>query len=45
MAWGMVYLGLFEEESLQLGFKLRQIGEIPQSGKKRIPDSWSDETN
>lgn len=45
MASGMVYIGLSEEESLQLGFKLWQIGEIPQTGRQRIPDGWSDETN
>ena len=36
MARGMVYIGLSEEENLQLGFKLRQIGEILQTGRQVI---------
>ena len=43
----MVYVGLWKrlskEESLEPGLKLRQSGEISQTGRQRIPDRLSDE--
>ena len=34
---------LLKKESFKLGFEVREGGEIPQSGKQRIPDSWGNE--
>ena len=31
---------LLKKESFELGFKVREGGEIPQAGRQRIPDSW-----
>ena len=43
-----VYLGLWKgqskQESLEPGFELRQTGQVPQSGRLRIPDRWSNKT-
>ena len=33
-----------KEESFELGFEVREGEEIPQAGRQRIPDSWSNET-
>ena len=33
-----------KKESFELGFEVRQGGEIPQAGRQRIPDSWDNET-
>ena len=33
-----------ELESFELGFEVREGGEIPQAGRQQIPDSWSNET-
>ena len=35
---------LLKKESFELGFEVRQGGEIPQAGRQRIPDSWDNET-
>ena len=35
---------LLKEESFELGFAVREGGEIPQAGRQRIPDSWGNET-
>ena len=35
---------LLKKESFELGFEVRVGGEIPQAGRQRIPDSWSNET-
>ena len=40
----MVYTGLSKKESLELSFELGKSGEIPQTGRQRIPDRWSDES-
>ena len=37
-----VYL-LTKEESLGLGFELRQSWNSSQTGRQRVPDRWSDE--
>ena len=45
---GMVYLGLWKGQSkqvsLELSFEFRHSGEISQTGRQRIPDRWSSET-
>ena len=33
-----------KKESFELGFEAREEGKIPQDGRQRIPDSWSNET-
>ena len=33
-----------KKESFELGFEVREGGEIPQAGRQRIPDSWGNET-
>ena len=33
-----------ELESFELGFEVREGGEIPQAGRQQIPDSCSNET-
>ena len=35
---------LLKKESFELGFEVREGGEIPQAGRQRIPDSWGNET-
>ena len=35
---------LLKKESFELGFEVREDGEIPQAGWQRIPDSWSNAT-
>ena len=35
---------LSKRESVELGFEVREGGEIPQAGRQRIPDSWGDKT-
>ena len=44
----MVRLDLWEcllkKESFELGFEVRDDGEIPQAGRQRIPDGWGNET-
>ena len=35
---------LLKKESFELGFEVRQDGEIPQAGRQRIPDRWGNET-
>ena len=35
---------LLKKESFELGFEVREDGEIPQAGRQRIPDSWSNAT-
>ena len=44
----MVRLDLWKcplkKESVELGFEVREGGEIPQAGRQRIPDSWGSET-
>ena len=39
-----VWKGLLKKESFELSFELREGGEILQTGRQRIPDRWSDET-
>ena len=39
------YKGLSEQESPGVCFPPRQIGEISQTGRQRIPDRWSDKTD
>ena len=43
----MVHLDLWKcplERSFELSFELREGGKIPQTGRQRIPDIWSDKT-
>ena len=44
----MVLLDLWEcqlkKESFELGFEVREGGEIPQAGGQPIPDCWDNET-
>ena len=44
----MVHLDLWEwllkKESLELGLKLREGGQIPQTGRQQIPDRWGEQT-
>ena len=35
---------LLKKESFELGFEVREGGEVPQAGRQRIPDSWGNET-
>ena len=35
---------LLKKESFELGFEVREGEEVPQAGRQRIPDSWSNET-
>ena len=35
--------GLLKRDSSELSFELREDVEIPQTGRRRIPDRWSDE--
>ena len=35
---------LLKKESFESGFEVREGGEFPQAGRKRIPDSWGNET-
>ena len=35
---------LLKKESFELGFEVREGGEIPQAGRQRIPDSLGNET-
>ena len=35
---------LLKKESFELGFEVREGGEIPQAGRQRIPDNWGIET-
>ena len=32
-----------KKESFELGFEVREDGEIRQAGRQRIPDSWGNE--
>ena len=36
--------GLLKKESFELGFEVREGGDIPQAGRQRIPDRWGNET-
>ena len=36
--------GLLKKEGFGLSFELREGEEIPQTGRQRIPDRWSDGT-
>ena len=35
---------LLKKECWELGFEVREDGEIPQAGRQRIPDSWGNKT-
>ena len=35
---------LLKQESFEQGFEVREGGEIPQAGRQRILDSWSNES-
>ena len=35
---------LLKKERSELGFDVREGGEIPQAGRQRIPDTWGNET-
>ena len=35
---------LLKKESFELGFEVREGGEIPQAGRQQIPGSWGNET-
>ena len=35
---------LLKKEGFELGFEVREGGEILQAGKQQIPDSWGNET-
>ena len=35
---------LLKKKSFELGFEVREGGEIPQAGRQRIPDSWGNQT-
>ena len=44
----MVHLDLWQRllkrENFELGFEVREGGEIPQAGRQTIQDSWGNET-
>ena len=35
---------LLKKESFELGFEVREGGEIPQAGRQQIPDCWGNKT-
>ena len=35
---------LLKKESFELGFEVREGGEIPIAGRQRIPDRWGSES-
>ena len=35
---------LLKQKGFELGYELKESGEIPQTGRQQIPDRWSNET-